>query len=68
MIHLRSVAIRLRVSPGFHDWFHDTNSCLLSVARDQEVDITSQLNLGVRLLQAQSHVSVAFTLTLLLFF
>ncbi|EPQ50098.1 PLC-like phosphodiesterase, partial [Gloeophyllum trabeum ATCC 11539] len=27
----------------------------LALARDQEVDITSQLNLGVRLLQAQSH-------------
>lgn len=26
-----------------------------SVARDQIVDITSQLNLGVRLLQAQAH-------------
>ena len=27
----------------------------IAVARDQEVDIPSQLSLGVRLLQAQSH-------------
>ncbi|KAF7360516.1 F-box domain-containing protein [Mycena venus] len=29
---------------------------ILAVARDQEIDITSQLNLGIRLFQAQSHV------------
>ncbi len=28
------------------------------VARDQEVDIPTQLSLGVRLLQGQAHVSV----------
>ena len=31
------------------------------VARDQEVDITTQLNLGVRMLQAQSHMCVSFS-------
>lgn len=31
---------------------------VIAVARDQEVDIPSQLGLGVRLLQAQSHVFV----------
>jgi len=31
---------------------------LKQVARDQEVNVTTQLNLGVRLLQAQAHKSV----------
>ncbi|KIP01290.1 hypothetical protein PHLGIDRAFT_17300 [Phlebiopsis gigantea 11061_1 CR5-6] len=34
----------------------------LALARDQEVNIPSQLNLGVRLLQAQAHVYVAHSL------
>ena len=32
----------------------------VAVARDQEVDVLSQLNLGVRLLQAQAHMFVLF--------
>jgi len=31
-----------------------------TVARDQEVDIPTQLKLGVRLLQAQSHMLVCY--------
>ncbi|KAF8183666.1 PLC-like phosphodiesterase [Pholiota molesta] len=41
---------------GAHDSFA-FSSDPFALARDQEVDITSQLNLGVRLLQAQSHVN-----------
>ena len=32
-------------------------TALISVARDQEVDIPTQLDTGVRLLQAQSHMN-----------
>ena len=40
---------------GSHDSYAvDKN--VLNLSRNQEVDVTSQLNLGVRLLQAQSHV------------
>lgn len=40
---------------GSHDSYAvDTN--VLNLSRNQEVDVTSQLNLGVRLLQAQSHM------------
>jgi len=40
---------------GSHDSYAvDTN--VLNLSRNQEVDIVSQLNLGVRLLQAQSHM------------
>ncbi|PPQ73586.1 hypothetical protein CVT26_010570 [Gymnopilus dilepis] len=41
---------------GAHDSFA-FSSDPLALARDQEVDIPSQLNLGVRLLQAQAHVN-----------
>ncbi|KAJ7163764.1 PLC-like phosphodiesterase [Mycena filopes] len=41
---------------GAHDSFAFSKDPL-ALARDQEVDIPSQLALGVRLLQAQSHVS-----------
>ncbi|KAJ7266858.1 PLC-like phosphodiesterase [Mycena haematopus] len=41
---------------GSHDSFANSEDPL-ALARDQEVDIPSQLNLGVRLLQAQSHIS-----------
>ena len=37
------------------------------VARDQEVDIPTQLDLGVRLLQAQAHLSVNPFLAILFF-
>ncbi|KDR71550.1 hypothetical protein GALMADRAFT_143813 [Galerina marginata CBS 339.88] len=40
---------------GAHDSFA-FSSDPLALARDQEIDITAQLNLGVRLLQAQSHI------------
>lgn len=40
---------------GSHDSFAVDKSPL-NFARDQEVDVTAQLNLGVRLLQAQSHM------------
>lgn len=40
---------------GSHDSFAFSEDPF-ALARDQEVDITSQLNLGVRLLQAQSHM------------
>lgn len=40
---------------GAHDSFAFSEDPL-ALARDQEVDIPSQLNLGVRLLQAQSHM------------
>jgi len=36
--------------------------CLV-VARDQEVDVEAQLTLGVRMLQAQSHMCVGDGLT-----
>ena len=40
---------------GSHDSYAvDTN--VLNLSRNQEVDVTHQLNLGVRLLQAQSHM------------
>lgn len=41
---------------GAHDSFAFSEDPF-ALARDQEVDITSQLNLGVRLLQAQSHMN-----------
>ncbi|KAF8881667.1 PLC-like phosphodiesterase [Gymnopilus junonius] len=44
---------------GAHDSFA-FSSDPFALARDQEVDIPSQLNLGVRLLQAQSHVFLLF--------
>ncbi|KAI8975895.1 PLC-like phosphodiesterase [Trametes punicea] len=40
---------------GAHDSFAFSDDPL-ALARDQEVNITAQLNLGVRLLQAQAHV------------
>jgi len=40
---------------GAHDSFAFSKDPL-ALARDQEIDITAQLNLGIRLLQAQSHV------------
>ncbi len=33
----------------------------MSVARTQEVDLPGQLDLGVRMLQAQSHMFVSIT-------
>ncbi|KAI0093153.1 PLC-like phosphodiesterase [Irpex rosettiformis] len=41
---------------GAHDSFAFSEDPF-ALARDQELDITSQLNLGVRLLQAQSHMN-----------
>ncbi|XP_006456425.1 hypothetical protein AGABI2DRAFT_228373 [Agaricus bisporus var. bisporus H97] len=41
---------------GSHDSFAFSSNPLI-LARDQQVDIPTQLNLGVRLLQAQSHVN-----------
>lgn len=41
---------------GSHDSFAYSTD-LLALARDQEIDVPSQLNLGVRLLQAQSHMN-----------
>ncbi|KAI0356351.1 PLC-like phosphodiesterase [Trametes cingulata] len=41
---------------GAHDSFAFSDDPL-ALARDQEIDIPSQLKLGVRLLQAQSHVN-----------
>ncbi|KAJ8690615.1 hypothetical protein PTI98_012028 [Pleurotus ostreatus] len=40
---------------GAHDSFASSRDPL-ALARDQEVNITAQLELGVRLLQAQSHM------------
>ncbi|KAI9512252.1 PLC-like phosphodiesterase [Russula earlei] len=40
---------------GSHDSFTFTNDTL-QLARDQEVDIPTQLDFGIRLLQAQSHL------------
>lgn len=56
-ILLRSVQILWTVSCFRLCWIFDT-ILRITVARDQEIDITAQLNLGIRLLQAQSHVYV----------
>lgn len=39
-----------------HSWGECTSFELIVVSRDQEVDIPTQLQLGVRLLQAQAHL------------
>ncbi|KAF8718639.1 hypothetical protein AX14_011685 [Amanita brunnescens Koide BX004] len=39
-----------------HTWPCPVNKARLSVSSDQEVDVLTQLSLGVRLLQAQSHM------------
>ncbi|KAI0318545.1 PLC-like phosphodiesterase [Amylostereum chailletii] len=45
---------------GSHDSFAFSKDPL-ALARDQEVDIPTQLGLGIRLLQAQAHLYVAFS-------
>ena len=41
-----------------------TNSALFAVSRTQEVDVSTQLRMGVRLLQAQAHMCVSLSFVL----
>ncbi|KAF9033609.1 PLC-like phosphodiesterase [Panaeolus papilionaceus] len=52
---------------GAHDSFAYSVDPL-ALGRDQEVDIPTQLNLGVRLLQAQSHIQASYTFVTLFIF
>ena len=60
--HLRIASTHLRVraqgSLNRHIYISDVRISSPTVARDQEVDIPTQLALGVRLLQAQAHLYV----------
>lgn len=55
-IRSRSVKTPLLVRTFRMVWRDNQLEYSATVARDQEVDIPSQLELGVRLLQAQSHM------------